>query len=555
MTTATRSPHFRRPLEEILLAEGWVRPEALEGRPRALLGRRLVEAGHLPPERLAEALALQFALPYVAPEALVPETSLLDLFPLDGMRSRAFLPLRREEDRLVVAVADPADLTLRDDLRVTAGCPVALVVASREAIDAYLAGADTSARALREISKALEPAAAADEGPVLVLRRPAPGESPVAHLVETILQGALERRASDVHLEGSERGLAVKYRVDGLLYPAMTPLDPSYHDTVVSRIKVLAELDIAERRVPQDGRFKVRAEGRTIDCRVSVMPSAVGESVVIRILDTAAITRTLAGLRLDALGFTPEALARFRRHVARPHGMVLVTGPTGSGKTTTLYAALAEINTGSAKIVTIEDPIEYRLEGVVQVPVNERKGLTFARGLRSILRHDPDTIMVGEIRDAETAQIAVQSALTGHLVFSTVHANNVVDVIGRFLTMGLEPYNFVSSLNAVVTQRLVRALCAACKAETTGPDGRAAFEPRGCDACQGTGYHGRTALVELVEVSDAIRQLILDRRPGAEIRRAAREAGTRTLREAALDAVLAGRTSLAEADRVTAAEA
>ncbi len=579
MTTFATGPataYRRRPLEEILLAERWVRQEDLEaarahldGQPRAALGRALVEAGFLHPERLAQALALQFRLPYVAPDALGPESALLDLFPLDLMRSRLFIPLRRDEAALEVAVADPADLLLRDDLRALANGALTLAVASREAILDRLAQADTSQRALQELTRDLKPSAPPEDEPVLTLRKAAAGESPVVHLVETILLDALDRRASDIHLEGTETGLAVKYRIDGLLYPAMDPLDRTYQETTVSRIKILAELDIAEHRVPQDGRFKVRVEGRTIDCRVSVMPANLGEAVVIRILDKEAITKELAGLRLDLLGFSECDLHRFRRQIARPHGMVLVTGPTGSGKTTTLYAALSEINTGAAKIVTIEDPIEYQLAGVVQVPVNEKKGLTFARGLRSILRHDPDTIMVGEIRDAETAQIAVQSALTGHLVFSTVHANNIVDVIGRFLNMGLEPYNFVSSLDCVLTQRLVRTLCGACKAPAppsaerltdsglapaAGADGRV-FEPKGCAACNGSGYRGRTAVVELVEISDRIRELILEKRPGAEVRRAAREAGTPSLREAALDKVYAGITSLAEITRVTVAEA
>jgi type IV pilus assembly protein PilB len=380
---------------------------------------------------------------------------------------------------------------------------------------------------------------------------------------------ALERRASDIHLEAQDSALQVKYRVDGLLYPAVEPIGKAFHEPILSRIKVMAELDIAERRIPQDGRFKARVHDRDIDFRVSILPSAAGESAVIRILDKEAITKELAELRLDLLGFPPADLARLRRAITRPHGMILVTGPTGSGKTTTLYAALSEINTGQDKIITIEDPIEYRLQNVVQVPVNEKKGLTFARGLRSILRHDPDRILVGEIRDAETAEIAVQAALTGHLVFTTVHANNIIDVIGRFTHMGLEPYNFVSALNHVLTQRLLRTICSGCRAPAAvdpqvlreaGLDparvgDRSLYEGKGCAACHGSGLKGRRVVAELVEMNDTIRELIVARRPAAEIRRAARAAGAMPLRVAALQKVFEGITTLAEANRVTAAEA
>jgi type IV pilus assembly protein PilB len=328
----------------------------------------------------------------------------------------------------------------------------------------------------------------------------------------------------------------------------------------------MADLNIAERRVPQDGRFKLRLNRRTIDFRVSVMPSDFGEAVVIRVLDKEAITAELSEIKLERLGFPEGDLKRFRRNVHRPHGMVLVTGPTGSGKTTTLYAAISEINHGRDKIITIEDPIEYQLVNVVQIPVNEKKGLTFARGLRSILRHDPDKIMVGEIRDPETAQIAVQAALTGHLVFTTVHANNIIDVVGRLIHMGLEPYNFVSALNCILTQRLVRLICLRCKIQSTpAPElleesgvphlpPTPFYEGKGCPDCLHTGYRGRTGIFELVEVSDRIRQAILERRPAAEIRGAAREEGTTPLRQAALQKVYVGLTTLHEINRVTFAE-
>src|SRR5918994_1505541 len=287
--------------------------------------------------------------------------------------------------------------------------------------------------------------------------------NPIIRLVDSTIYTAIQRRAGDIHIETGDDAVHVKYRIDGVLQPAMRPIARQFHSSVISRIKVMAELDIAEKRIPQDGRFRVRMPGKTIDFRVSIMPSVHGEDAVIRILDKESISEQFTELTLDILGFPEQELARFRKYIREPYGMVLVTGPTGSGKTTTLYAALSEIKSIEDKIITIEDPVEYQLRGITQIPINEKKGLTFARGLRSILRHDPDKIMVGEIRDNETAQIAIQSALTGHLVFTTVHANNVIDVIGRFLNMGVEPYNFVSSLNCVLAQRLTRMLCAVCK--------------------------------------------------------------------------------------------
>ncbi|MFI5340463.1 MAG: GspE/PulE family protein [Candidatus Methylomirabilales bacterium] len=392
--------------------------------------------------------------------------------------------------------------------------------------------------------------------------------SPTIRLVDTMVLTALEQRASDVHIEADEKYVQVKYRIDGMLRPAMDPLDRRHQSTIVSRIKIMAELDIAEHRVPQDGRFKLKVRGRSIDFRVSILPSNFGEAVVIRILDKEAITKELADLRLDILGISENDLRRFRRHIHRPHGMILVTGPTGSGKTTTLYAAITEIHTGQDKIITIEDPIEYQLREVVQIPVNEKKGLTFARGLRSILRHDPDKILVGEIRDSETAQIAVQSALTGHLVFTTVHANNVMDVIGRFLNMGLEPYHFLSSLGCILTQRLVRVLCRSCRRPARYPrealeelgldpkrdEAQTFYEAVGCEDCGGSGFRGRTAVAELMEITDPIRALILDRRPANEIAGAARTGGTVLLREAALEKARAGVTTVAEINRVTFGE-
>jgi type IV pilus assembly protein PilB len=391
------------------------------------------------------------------------------------------------------------------------------------------------------------------------------GVSPIVRLVDTVIFTALERRASDIHIEARDLEVIVKYRIDGILVHAMPPISKEWHSTILSRIKVMSELDIAERRVPQDGRFRVRYKGRFVDFRVSIMPSIHGEDAVLRVLDKETLSEKFHNLSLEVVGFSDEELRKFRRYIREPYGMVLVTGPTGSGKTTTLYAAINEIKTDEDKIITIEDPVEYQVRGITQIPVNEKKGLTFARGLRSILRHDPDKIMVGEIRDEETAQIAIQSALTGHLVFTTVHANNVTDVIGRFINMGVEPYNFVSSLNCIMAQRLVRVVCESCKkplqypadvlrAAGLDPDlwGPVSFaEGAGCLECSGTGYHGRTAITELLDLSDRIREMIIGRRPTSEIKRAAREEGMTFLRDSGLEKVRAGVTTLKEINKVT----
>jgi general secretion pathway protein E len=360
----------------------------------------------------------------------------------------------------------------------------------------------------------------------------------VVKLVSSTLYDALKAGASDVHLESTASGLTIKYRVDGVLTAAETMPGTELAEQVISRIKVMSELDIAERRVPQDGRFKARRDGRDIDFRVSVMPSVFGEDAVLRILDRRALTDQLQGLTLDALGFAAEMKQNLRQLSTEPYGMVLVTGPTGSGKTTTLYAVISEANKGLDKIITIEDPVEYQLPGVLQIPVNEQKGLSFARGLRSILRHDPDRIMVGEIRDPETAEIAVQSALTGHLVYTTVHANNAIDVLGRFQHMGVDAYNLVSALNGVLAQRLVRVFCKACKG-------------KGCGECRHTGFKGRKAIGELLVLNDELRELITARAPARKLKEAARAAGTVPLRDAALALVEAGETTLEEINRVT----
>ncbi|MFQ5801936.1 MAG: GspE/PulE family protein [Candidatus Methylomirabilales bacterium] len=560
-----------RRLTEVLIEGGWVSRELVQeaesrGQGGSSLAQYLLEGGYLTEEVLAQARARQYGLPYLDPAAVEVEVSLLKRLPPGLVKSGAFLPFRRGDGRLALAVADPGDLPLLDELRLYLGT-MEIVVASPIQIRAKLQGVESAHHLLQELSQdfGLSLVTEAEEQP-LSLDRVKEDQSPIIKLVDTIILNALDRRASDIHLEGTERNLRAKYRIDGMLYPAMEPLDRRYQDAIVSRIKIMAELNIAERRVPQDGRFKLRLKEKMIDFRVSVMPSDFGEAVVIRILDKEAITAELSELKLERLGFPEGNLKCFRRNVHRPHGMILVTGPTGSGKTTTLYAAISEINHGQDKIITIEDPIEYQLQNVVQIPVNEKKGLTFARGLRSILRHDPDKIMVGEIRDPETAQIAVQAALTGHLVFTTVHANNIIDVIGRLIHMGLEPYNFVSALNCILTQRLVRLICAHCKVQATPSptlleeSGLTSLpettlsEGKGCPECLYTGYRGRTGIFELVEITDRIQQAILDRRPATEIRAVAHQEGTTSLRQAALTKVYAGLTTLQEINRVTFAE-
>jgi type II secretory ATPase GspE/PulE/Tfp pilus assembly ATPase PilB-like protein len=481
------------------------------------------------------------------------------------------VPYGRDGSVLVIVVSDPTDLPMIDELGMLLGMPIKVMVAPASAIQAILKKSESSTRVLEDATESfqLQILREDDKGDEqLTVERMTADASPVIRLVDTTIYTAIQRRASDIHIETQDDAVYVKYRIDGVLQPAMRPIDKRFHSTIISRVKVMAELDIAEKRIPQDGRFKLRLPGKTIDFRVSVMPSVHGEDAVIRILDKESISEQFHELRLDILGFPEAELKRFRKYIAEPYGMVLVTGPTGSGKTTTLYAALSEIKTVEDKIITIEDPVEYQLKGITQIPINEKKGLTFARGLRSILRHDPDKIMVGEIRDNETAQIAINSALTGHLVFTTVHANNVVDVLGRFLNMGVEAYQFVSALNCVLAQRLVRNICLHCKrpAKVTRAaliesqmdpnlaDSGLFFEGTGCIECGGTGFKGRTAICELLDLTDNIREIILARRPNSEIKKAARDEGMKSLRESAVERVLAGITTLREINKVTFVE-
>jgi len=532
------------------------------------LGEALIEKGLITEEDLAEALAEQYHLPYYSLEHFKIDPAYFKKIPVELMYRYPFVPYSEEEGKIRILISDPTKLAAMDELALILKEKITFGISSRTALLETLKRSEGSGQVLQQIQADFRPVLIKEDEKgeeILSIEKVSKDTSPVIKLLDTLILNALHKRASDIHIEASETQVLLKYRIDGVLYRAMDPLDIQFHSALITRIKVLSELDIAEKRIPQDGRFKMRLEERKVDFRVSILPSVFGEDVVIRILDKEYITAELNELRLDRLGFNEGDLRKFRKAIMEPYGMVLVTGPTGSGKTTTLYAALTEINTREDKIITIEDPVEYQLQDVVQIPVNEKKGLTFARGLRSILRHDPDKILVGEIRDAETAHIAIQSALTGHLVFTTVHANNAFDVIGRFVNMGIEPYNFVSSLNCILAQRLVRSLCAACKQEGPLPEDlleisglkpaeyqdRLFALPKGCPDCNGTGFKGRAAITEFLNLSDTIREMILARRPTSEVRRAALAEGMTTLRQAGLEKVFKGETTLKEINRVT----
>jgi type II secretory ATPase GspE/PulE/Tfp pilus assembly ATPase PilB-like protein len=527
-------------------------------------------------ERLAELeqarrLAARYRLEFLEMETFRIDQDLFRSIPADLMLRYHFVPYRRDGKTLSIVVSDPTDLPMIDELAVLLATPIKVAVGPKSAIASILKKSESSTRVLEEATESFQLQLLKDDDGSddnLTVERLTSDISPVIRLVDSTIYTAIQRRASDIHIETGDDAVHVKYRIDGVLQPAMRPIAKQFHSSIISRIKVMAELDIAEKRVPQDGRFKLRMPGKTIDFRVSIMPSVHGEDSVIRILDKESISEQFTELKLDILGFPEQELKRFRKYIAEPYGMVLVTGPTGSGKTTTLYAALSEIKSPEDKIVTIEDPVEYQLRGITQIPINEKKGLTFARGLRSILRHDPDKIMVGEIRDNETAQIAINSALTGHLVFTTVHANNVLDVLGRFLNMGVEAYQFVSALNCVLAQRLVRVICTHCKRpapvtrallEESGLDpalerSHTFYEGVGCLECNGTGFKGRQAICELLDLTDRIREMILEKRPTSEIKKVAREEGMRFLRESAVERVMEGLTTLREINKVTFVE-
>ena len=519
----------------------------------------------------AETLARRYCCEFVDLRKTKIDHELFRTVPVDLMFRYHFVPVQAVGGTLEIALADPRQIVAIDELAILLAKKLKVKVATHSQISDLLKKTEQSQRVLEEVTEGFTLDVVGDEETSdenLSIDRLASDEgsiAPVIKLVDTTIFNALERRASDIHIETRDQELAIKYRIDGVLQYAMSPIAKEWYSAVISRIKVMSELDIAERRVPQDGRFRVRYKGRLIDFRVSIMPTIPGEDAVLRVLDKESMSEKFSRLTLDVVGFVESDIVKFRRYIKEPYGMVLVTGPTGSGKTTTLYAALSEIKNDEDKIITIEDPVEYQIKGITQIPVNEKKGLTFARGLRSILRHDPDKILVGEIRDQETAQIAINAALTGHLVFTTVHANNVLDVLGRFLNMGVEPYNFVSSLNCILAQRLVRVICPHCRQPAQHDDEYLLesglkldewrsfpfYEGRGCMECSGTGFRGRTAIHELLDLTEAIREMILERRPASEIKRVARADGMTFLRDSALDRVRQGITTLREANKVT----
>jgi len=523
-------------------------------------------------EQRARDLAARYRCEFIDLRDYHLDAELFKTVPVDLMFRYSFVPLEESDTVLWIAVADPSKLMMIDEIGLLLNRRVKTKVATLAQINEILKKTEQSQRVLEEASEGFvldvvhDDEGAGDENITIdrITGTQDADTSPIIRLVDTTIFTALQKRASDIHIETESDSVVVKYRIDGVLQQALN-LAKEHHSTIITRVKVMSELDIAERRVPQDGRFRVKYNARLIDFRVSIMPTIHGENAVLRVLDKESMSEKFRNLVLDVVGFDEDDLRKFRRYIAEPYGMVLVTGPTGSGKTTTLYAALNEIKTDEDKIITIEDPVEYQIHGITQIPVNEKKGLTFARGLRSILRHDPDKIMVGEIRDQETAQIAINSALTGHLVFTTVHANNVVDVLGRFLNMGVEPYNFVSALNCVLAQRLVRMICPHCKIVVSYSDEEldnnglnpeewrnvTFYDGPGCIECAGTGYHGRTAIHELLDLTDHVRELILEKRPSSEIRKAAHDEGMRFLRESALRKVRAGLTTMKEINKVT----
>jgi type IV pilus assembly protein PilB len=537
------------------------------------LGDWLVKKGLINREQQATAVASQFELEYVELKDFTVPKGIFEICRVDDVYRLGIVPYAKQDEKLSIVIDDPLDLERVEEIERLYGSGVTLKIASSTGIKSVLGRSEVAARFLKTVSTDYE--SEGTGGPdgqhgaeSITINDMAGQETSIEKFVNTVLLVAMKKRASDIHFEVYDSGVKIKYRIDGILYPATENLDISHHRAFITRIKVMAKLDIAENRVPQDGHFTLKVSSRDTDFRVSILPTVFGEDVVIRILDRSAFESRMKTMNLENVGFDEVTVKRFRKSIREPYGMILVTGPTGSGKTTTLYAAIAELNSNEEKIITIEDPVEYQINGIVQVPVNDKKKLTFAGGLRSILRHDPDKIVVGEIRDSETAQIAVQSALTGHLVFTTVHANNACDVIGRFNHMGINAHSFVSALNCVIAQRLLRNICPDCKekAEVSSAELAASgldpdkygkviwYEGRGCQKCADTGYMGRSAVAEYMDLSPRLRAMITEQRPTAELQHAAIEEGMVTLRKAALEKAVRGETTLKEVNRVTFTE-
>ena len=531
------------------------------------LGQLFIEKGLIDNEQLAQLIAARYSYEYVDLKGIeVPE--LIHIVSPEIMTKYRFIPYEKKGDTLVIAISEPLDfLKAVDELEVLIDMDISIVIASINKIRELLKKVETSQSVLDTASDdmRLPIVRQSDKGEeILSFERVSAEESPIVKLVDSTILDAINKRASDIHIESSDSGMIILYRIDGMLHQATEPLDIRHQSPVISRIKVMSELDISEKRIPQDGRFKLKVMDRYIDFRVSILPTIFGEDAVIRILDKNSLVADAGEFRLDSMGLPLQELEKMRRMIHAPYGMFLMTGPTGSGKTTTLYRALSEVNSKDVKIITIEDPVEYQLKGIVQIPVNVKKGLTFAKGLRSILRHDPDKILVGEIRDSETAQISLQSALTGHLVFTTVHANSSFEVVARFMHMGIEPYNLMAALNCIVAQRLIRVLCH-CKIKTSisekelvksGIDpnlikGRDFYRDKGCEDCKGTGFKGRKAIIELVVLDDDMREMFIKMASVSVLKKKAAESGTVFLRKAAINEVLNGETTLREANRIS----
>jgi len=536
-----------------------------------LIGQLCIEEGFIDHRKLAKILAERYSCEYVNLDGF-RDSALINLIPVGFMTKYKFVPYLIKDGVLHIAMSEPMDFfKVVSELEMVVDMEITFVVASEKQIFAILNEFEGAHNVLDDISDTMRSSvikASQPEAFDLNVDKVSTEESPIVKLVDSTILDAISKQASDIHIETTDAGIIIRYRIDGILHQATDPLETKYQSAVISRIKVMSELDIAEKRIPQDGRFKLRMIDRLVDCRISILPTIFGENAVIRILDRDSMMSAAGDFMLDGMGLPKAELDRIRRMIRLPYGMFLMTGPTGSGKTTTLYRALSEVNSKDVKVITIEDPVEYQLQGISQIQVNEKKGLTFAAGLRSILRHDPDKILVGEIRDEETAQIAIQAALTGHLVFTTVHANSSFEVVNRFIHMGIEPYNLMSALNCIVAQRLIRTLCDQCKVNVKQPArdlidsglsverfrSRKFYSAKGCEQCKGTGYKGRKAIIEMVELDDDLKELFISRAPPAKLKRHAAEAGAVFLREAAVNEVIQGETTLKEANRVTFVE-